>query len=396
MDVAEFTEARTGVLVRLPQGTTDVSHAFVPDPLPPTSWEWPGELWPMLLEARVRLASLDGTGKSLPKPEILLRPLQTREARLSSQLEGTVTDPQQQALFQADPSYPTSKTDPVNAFREVYNYGQALRVRSQGQIPLSKRLIRHLHSVLMEGVRGCQEQPGEFRTIQVQIGHPARFVPPPPERVDGLLNDFEGFLHAPDQLDPLVRAFLAHYQFEAIHPFRDGNGRVGRLLLALTIAEWCGLAGQWLYMSPYFDRRKQEYMDLLLRVSTHGDWSRWVRFCLEGVLSQARDTERRCEELLRLHRDFHGRLKDGSVRLSAIVDGLFDTPFVAVTKVRDRFDVTYPTARSDLKKLEGLGILQPLENMRTATYYCSSIFRVTHAEEIDSVAKTTTADAPPA
>ena len=376
MDPAEFTDRKTGRLVPLKGGKGDVSHAFIPDSLPPARWEWTSELWQTLVEARACLASLDGTGKHLPNPEILLRPLQQREARLSSKLEGTITDPQRQALFQADPRYPTSVTDPVNAYREVFNYGRALRFRLGGSLPLSKRLVRDLHAVLMEGVRGYEEAPGEFRTIQVQIGHPARYVPPPPEQVESLMDDFEKYLHSTDQTDPLVRAFIAHYQFEAIHPFRDGNGRIGRLLLALTIADWCGLSRQWLYMSAVFERHKQEYMDLLLRVSTHGSWDLWIQFCLSGVIVQARDTARRCDKLLTLHRSFHERLKGGSVRLASIVDRLFENAVISVTQVKDTFKVTYPTARADLRKLEGLGILQPLQNMPQITYYCDAIFSV--------------------
>ena len=380
MDKQEFTDKATGKLVPLTGGKADVSHAFIPDPLPPKEWDWPSTLWPLLVDARACLASFDGTGKHLPNPEILLRPLQLREARLSSQLEGTITDPQKQALFQADPRYPTSTTDPVNAYREVFNYGRALRQKLHGDVPLSKRLIRKLHSILMDGVRGYQERPGEFRTIQVQIGHPARYVPPPPQYVEALMDNLETYLHTQDGTDPLVRASLAHYQFEAIHPFQDGNGRIGRLLLALTITEWCGLSRQWLYMSAFFERRKKEYMDLLLRVSTNGDWERWLRFCLEGVISQSKDTEERCDKLLALHRDFHDRLKGGSVRLSAIVDTLFDTPVLTVTNVKERFAVTYPTARADMRKLEGLGVVQPLAGMPTITCYCVPIFQIIYAE----------------
>ena len=173
MDRQEFTSAMTGRLVAVPNGPPDVQLAFVPDPLPPR-WSWPGRLWKLLLEARTCLASLDGTGKHLPNPEILLKPLESREAQLSSQLEGTVTDPQQQALFEADPRYPISTADPNNAFREVFNYGRALRLRLDGvnDLPLSLRLIRELHAVLMDGVRGSDQRPGEFRNIQNYIGQP--------------------------------------------------------------------------------------------------------------------------------------------------------------------------------------------------------------------------------
>ncbi len=229
----------------------------------------------------------------------------------------------------------------------------------------------------MEGVRGSDQRPGEFRQIQNQIGRPARFVPPPVSHLDGVLIAFEGYLHKDDGFDPLVRSFLAHYQFETIHPFRDGNGRVGRLLLSLAIAEWCKLSSQWLYMSAFFEKRKTEYMDLLLAVSTHGSWEAWTEFCLEGVVAQALDTEKRCDKLLALHREFHKRLKGGSIRLSSLVDIFFESPVVTVKAVKERFNVTYPTAHSDLKKLVTLGIVKPLEKTGLLTYYCKQIFDIT-------------------
>jgi Fic family protein len=377
MDIRLFTPEMTGKLIELTKGAPNVKVAFLPNPLPP-KWGWPADLWPLLVEAKCALSSLDGTGKHLPNPEILLQPLQRREAQLSSKLEGTITDPPQQVLFEADPRYPTSADDPMNAYREVFNYRRALRSRLDGEndLPLSLRLIRELHKVLMDGVRGSDQTPGEFRTIQNQIGWPARYVPPPPQRLNEALNAFEAYMHSADEFNPLVRAFLAHYQFEAIHPFRDGNGRVCRLLLSFMIAEWCHLSSQWLYMSAFFEKRKDNYIDLLLNVSTKGDWESWVEFCLEGVVVQSVDTEKRCEKLLALHRDFHGRLKAGSVRLSNLVDRLFRSPVIGVTQYSKEVGISYPTARSDLKKLAELGILQGLE-MDTITYYCSDIYRVT-------------------
>jgi Fic family protein len=372
----------TGRLIDIPKMPPNITVAFVPNPLPP-NWDWPASLWTLLVDARCALASLDGTGKHLPNPDILLQPIQRREAQLSSKLEGTITDPPQQVLFEASPRYPTSPNDPNNAYREVYNYRQALRSRLEGRndLPLSLRLIRDLHRVLMNGVRGSDQTPGEFRTIQNQIGWPARFVPPPPQYLNETLNAFESYMHGVDDYNPIVRAFLAHYQFEAIHPFRDGNGRVGRLLLSFMIAEFGHLSSQWLYMSAFFEKRKSQYMDLLLSVSTTGDWESWIRFCLEGVVVQSVDTEKRCEKLLALHRDFHGRLKAGSVRLSNLIDRLFKSPVIGVTQYSKEFNVSYPTARSDLKKLEHLGVVQNL-GMEPLTYYCSPIYQVTF-EDID-------------
>ena len=382
MDGKEFTPDMPGRLIPTLTGKPDTAYAFVPAPLPP-QWQWPERLWPLLVDARAAIASLDGTGKHLPTPEILLRPLQNREAQLSSKLEGTITDPQDQALFQADPRYPVSDQDPVNAYREVFNYGRALRARMDtgSGLPLSLRLIRELHSILMDGVRGQNQTPGEFRTTQNQIGRPARFVPPPPLPMMESLDAFEKYLHADDPFDPLVRAFLAHYQFETIHPFGDGNGRVGRLLLSLTIAEWCKLSGQWLYMSAYFEKNKDEYMDRMKSVSTHGNWEGWIEFCLKGVVDQANDAQKRCDKLLSLHKDFHQRLmKRGTLRIARIVEGLFESPIVSVSNLKNKFNVSYATAKSDLKKLEAIGIVSELHRMKTATYYSPEIFRATYED----------------
>lgn len=361
-----------------------VSHAFLPDNLPP-DWPWPDDLWPLLLEAHKALATLDGTGKHLPNPELILRPLQNREAQKSSSLEGTITDPHQQMLFELDPDLPQASTDRLNAFREVANYGRALRLHrlAHDPLPLSLRLIRDLHAELMAGVRGSDRNPGQFRRTQNHIGRPARFVPPPPQHLPGLLDAFERHLHAEKRYDPLVEAFLVHYQFEAIHPFMDGNGRVGRLLLSLTVAVWCGLSNQWLYMSAYFDRNKDEYIDRLFRVSTEGAWTDWIAFCLAGVVEQSLDTLRRCDQLIDIHRRFHDVIAQarGSVRLSAIVDELFVHPVVAVTSVRDKFGVTYPTARSDLTSLERLGLVKRIPEAAQITYYAPEIFLTIYLDD---------------
>jgi len=382
MKVELFGKMRTGDLIPV-QGSREVTHAFVPNTLPP-KWEWPGELWPLLLEAHKALSSLDGTGKHLPNASLVLRPLQNREAQKSSSLEGTYTEPKQQALFELDPQYGTSAEDPINAQREVFNYSQALRYRkdNRDKLPVSLRLIRDLHGILMDGVRGSDKRAGEFRTLQNQIGRPARFVPPPPGQMVVLLDNLEKYVHAERNYDALVEAFLVHYQFEAIHPFMDGNGRVGRLLLAILIEEWCALSGQWLYMSSYFDANKDTYMDLLFKVSSEGAWTPWIEFCLEGVIETAEDTQERCEKLVTLHRDFHDRLRKGagSVRLAAIVDDLFVSPVTVVTRVASKHGVTYPTARADLKRLETAGILQLIEGGQQIAYFCPQIFEITYAD----------------
>lgn len=382
MDPSAFSARSPGRLVAV-AGLRGATHAFVPDLLPP-DWRLPSELWPLLTEARVALAELAGVGRYLPNPELLLRPLQNREASKSSSLEGTYTEPEEQMLFELDPDPGSASPDRISARREVANYARALRIRKERheELPLSLRLIRALHEILMTGVRGSDRSPGRFRRLQNQVGRPARYVPPPAHLVPDLLGDLERYLHETDGPDPLVRAFVAHYQFEAIHPFMDGNGRVGRLLLALCIEEWCHLSAPWLYMSDYFDRHRDEYFDRLLAVSTDADWSGWIRFCLEGVVDQARATSRRCGALIELHRQFHERVREqgASSRLAAIVDGLFLNPAVRVTDARDRLGVTYPTARSDLRRLERLAILTPLPAQPQITYVSIPVLQAIYGD----------------
>lgn len=379
MNIEEFDEGASGSLVQAGGGRVD--HAFLPDPLPP-DWQWPERLWPLLRDAHIALASLDGVGRYLPNPDLLLHPLQQREAQQSSRLEGTYTDPEQQMLFQLDPTAPDSEEDPRNEFKEVYNYKRALQLQDNTDLPLSLRLIKRLHEVLLEDVRGAERQPGQFRQVQNLIGKPPRYVPPPPGRLEQCLDEFEHYIHAEHALDPLVEAFLLHYQFEAIHPFRDGNGRVGRLLLSIMLADWCDLSHQWLYMSAFFNRRRDEYIDRLYAVSTDSDWEGWIRFCLNGVIEQTEDTENRCDRLVALNSEFHDRIEaiGGSHRLGMIVDDLFNQPVVQITKIRDEYDVHYNTAKSDVEKLFEAGILAEFADASVRTFAATEIIEVITAD----------------
>lgn len=386
MLVKDFSDQATGEMhVTLTSGW-GITKGFVPDPLPP-NWDWPTELWEVLLEAHKRLAKLDGIGEHLPSAELVLSPLQAREAQKSSRLEGTITDPQQQALFEADPDI-AAPEDQRSKYREVRNYARALRESKQlrADLPISLRFSRRLHETLMTGVRGQEKSPGAFRKTQNVIGSPPRFVPPPPKRLPDVLRSFESYLHSDHSFDPLVEAFLVHYQFEAIHPFSDGNGRVGRLLLAILIEEWCELSDQWLYMSDYFDRNKDEYIDRLYAVSANGDWTGWIRFCLQGVVEQSKDTHLRCGHLIDTYKAFHDRVNEsgGSVRLSKIVDTLFQSPVVIPSKLTDMLEVTYPTVRSDMDKLDELGILELLPDAKQITYFSPRILWIIHTEELPS------------
>ncbi|RIK33487.1 MAG: Fic family protein [Chloroflexi bacterium] len=382
MNIAQFSADMPGELISV-EGIRGASHAFLPHFLPPR-WEWSVDLWPLLLDAHKELARLDGIGKHLPDPNLLLRPLQNREAQRSSQLEGTFTNPQQQMLFELEPVASQSEGDSANAYREVANYSKALRMGMQlirDKVPFSQWLIRELHHTLMDGVRGSDSNPGTFRQCQVQIGRPPRFVPPPPFYLAEELDNFEQIARRPERMvDPLVDAFIMHYQFEAIHPFEDGNGRVGRLLLTLMITSWCDLANQWLYMSAYFDANKDEYMDGLLQVSTRNDWYGWIRFCLLGVVEQAKDAAHRCARLVQLSISFKERVNTlaGSWRLQSIVDQLFLIPVLRIPSLAERHGVSYHTAKADVDKLISVGILQEIPDSSPKTYFSPEILDITY------------------
>ncbi|MGH7139029.1 MAG: Fic family protein, partial [Pirellulales bacterium] len=366
MDVKRFSRRSPGDLVL----TVGGEKAFVPNALPP-NWTFPGELWPLLAEAKQQVGILEGVGRLLPNPGLLLRPLEDREAIQSSRLEGTFASPRELLLFEIDQPESTSEDDPANSWREVYNYRRALHLATNSELPLSLRLIREVHAELLFAVRGRDRSPGNFRRVQVYIGSSHRFIPPPPQHLPELLDNFEKYLNVTSSgYDPLVDAFLAHYQFECIHPFLDGNGRVGRLLLAITFQRRCGLSKPWLYLSEYFEAHRDEYVEHLFNVSAKADWNSWVSFCLRGVLQQARDAIQRCD-LLRDIKNRYAKLLDatgGTIRLNQIVDSLFYSPYVQVTNLAKQLSVSYPTAKADLDRLVQSGILAELPNASPKTF----------------------------
>ncbi len=383
MNIDQFTERKTGKFVTV-SGLAGSTHAFVPDPLP-IERDFPASIWKLLVDASAALASLNGIGKYLPNPQLLLVPLQRREAQVSSRLEGTITNPHQQLLFDIDMFKEVKLEEQYRQdLLEVSNYRTALNYYSENskKLPISLRLIRSLHKILLQRVRGQNREPGKFRRVPVQIGRPARFVPPPPNMYEEPLYALEKYIHAEKSIHPLIDAFLVHYQFEAIHPFRDGNGRVGRILLAIMIAESCQHTDSWLYMSAYFDAERDEYLDRLFRVSSDGQWEEWIEFCLRGVIKQAYDTEKRCDRLIALSKTFKDRIHavGGSHRLPAIVDDLFITPIVQPVRLAERYEVTYRTAKSDIEKLVKMGILLRLPDERPMTYVNKDIFDLIFGE----------------
>lgn len=382
MHLADFADAFPGELVQIEEG----DHAFLPEPLPPI-WEFPADLWPLLAEAKQQIGILEGLGRNLPNPTILLRPLEDREALRSSELEGTYATPQELLLFELEPRDATSEEDPANDWQEVFNYRKALHAGTQGSWPLSLALLRELHKLLLTGVRGRDRDPGQFRSRQVYLGYDNRFIPPPPYRVTECLEALEPFLReSPATYDAIVHCFLVHYQFETIHPFLDGNGRVGRLLLTVMLQRFCCLTKPWLYMSAYYDNNREEYFQRLFRVSSHGEWAAWIEFCLRGVAHQANDAVKRCEKLLDIRNGYLTKLESvgGNVRLNQIIEQIFNSPFIRVADLARRLDVSYPTAKSDIDRLVQAEILKPLEGVTPNTFCAPAVFDVSYGESADS------------
>lgn len=381
MDPSGFSSQSPGRLIP----TTGGLAAFLPHPLPPSDWGLSEEIWPLLNEATNRLWLLEGIGRTLPNPLMLLGPLIRRESILSSRIEGTHATPRQLLLFELHPVEPRHHDDPESHWEEVANYVRAFRYSLESQLPLSLRLIRDWHRILMDGVRGKDRTPGEFRRTQVGIGNPLkpRFVPPPAQEIGHCLDHLEKYINASNsRFPPLIDCFLAHYQFETVHPFLDGNGRVGRLLLSTMIQIRSGLTKPWLHLSGYFERHRQLYVDRLFAVSAENDWDGWIRLCLQATLSQAGETIERCQNLQWTYRDFLERLKEakGSIRLAAIVDALFSSPLVETRELQRRLKVTYPTAQKDVDRLCELGILEPLSGTEFKTYWSRKVFEIAYAD----------------
>jgi Fic family protein len=354
--------------------------AFIPAPLPP-NLGWPLPLVSALSEAERDLSKLTTLAGAVPFPRLLIQPFVRREAVLSSRIEGThasLTD-----LYTYE-SAQMSFLEPSDDVREVYNYVRALdygleRVKT---LPVSLRLIRELHGKLMENVRGGNLTPGEFRRTQNWIGPAgstlatATYVPPPIDEMNISLDGLEKFIHAGSDIPALVRAAMIHYQFEAIHPFLDGNGRVGRLLMVLLFCEWGLLPQPLLNLSVYFEHYRQEYYDRLLAVSQRGEWDEWVRFFLRGVSLQAKDSVARLGRLQGLRAQYQVLVASerNPKRMEQVLDFLFMRPIISIGQLQDGLAINFVTAKRYVEKLALAGILHE------ATGYSRN--RIFRADEI--------------
>jgi Fic family protein len=309
------------------------------------------------------VGQLAGEGTRLPNPHLLIRPFLRREAVLSSRIEGTQATLGEILASEAGGDVDRNPAD----LREVANYVAALEygIERLRKLPLSLRLLRELHARLLEGVRGGQATPGEFRRSQNWIGPPgstpetASFVPPPPLEMTETLNELEKAFHD-TALPPLVQVALLHYQFEAIHPFLDGNGRIGRLLITLFLVEREILPSPLLYLSAFFESHREDYYRHLRAVSEASAWSEWIAFFLQGVRTQAEDALRRAASINALLDSWRARLVDAPATALALVDLLAESPFWTIRGAAERLGVAYTTAMRAIQRLEGLGVFQPV------------------------------------
>ena len=357
--------------------------AFVPDNLPPPL-AWSGELVSAMSQADRAVGQLHGIGLNLPNPDLLIAPFLRREAEMSSRIEGTQAQVRDIYLFEMQESDVQPEVPDV---KEVSNYVRALDygLKRCAELPVCLRMIRELHGILLEGVRGEKDRPGEFRKSQNWIGPrgctlgEARYVPPPPGEMEACLDAFERFINTPNHDIPvLVWLAMIHYQFEAIHPFRDGNGRIGRLLLILLLCAEGVLNRPLLYLSAYFERNREEYYERLLRVSTQGQWAEWILFFLRGIVEQSLDAFERSRQLMALQQQFHNRVKSKRSALQIrLVDLLIERPVITTVFVGRHFGVTYVTARNNINRLIKIGVLKQLgEAKRNRAFVAEEVFDI--------------------
>jgi Fic family protein len=336
--------------------------AFIPFPLPPEV-KWTDLLVRRLTEASTALGQLAGSGRKLPNPQRLVRMFLRREAELSSKIENTFATVQTMVLMENLPS--VERETP--AAKEVNNNFNALEfaIRSAQNRPLSRSLIKEMHAVLLRDVRGHDKTPGKFRTVQAHIGRSAniseaRFVPCPPHAIEQCMESLERFLRKPDGMPAVIRAAMSHYQFEAIHPFADGNGRVGRVLLLLQLVKERVLPAPLLNPSAQLERHREAYYDRLLDVSLNGNWNGWFEFFARSIAEEAADALARVERLEALLESYHSKIRKVRVSslLSAVVDHLFAEPSVTVNSLASTLDIQFSSARKLMDKLLSLGIVR--------------------------------------
>jgi len=347
--------------VRQPTGY----RAFVPKPLPPTpALRQDAELASLLSAADHRLGRLDGVASTLPNPDLFVAMFVHKEAVLSSQIEGTQASLDDVLEFEAGAAAADLPGDVAEAVNYVaaMNYGLE-RIK---ELPLSLRLMKEIHKRLLEGARGGEKEPGEFRRSQNWVGPmgtsltQAMYVPPSVDDMNRAMGDLESFLHDRRPLPPLIKCGLVHSQFETIHPFLDGNGRMGRLLITFLLCQQGILERPLLYLSYFFKRNRIEYYDRLQAVRDTGDWEGWLKFFLRGVIEVSSESAVTVRDILAL-RGIHTELVQTNLRTAnslRLLDRLYDRPVTSVSDVAEHLGVTFNAANTLVGKFCDLGLLK--------------------------------------
>ncbi len=367
----DIQQSPAGKIIKSPQGY----NAFIPNPLPPVI-EWNNQVVSALSRADFLLGKLAREGSKLPNPHLLMRLFITREAVLSSKIEGTHATISEILAHNAGVQVKQNPDD----LQEVQNYITALdySLKRLDELPLSLRLIKEIHDHLMQGVRGSHATPGEFRRSQNWIGSPgctintAKIVPPPVDYLMDCLGELEKFLHD-RQLPALIHIALCHYQFEAIHPFLDGNGRVGRLLIMLLLIERKMLPSPLLYLSAFFEATRDEYYKQLYSLSSKGTWNDWLIYFLNGVAVQSEDVLSRAERINELLNNWKIQVaSSGSHVPVAIVEHLAVNPYLTIKQIAAELDIAYSTAQSGVQILEAAQIIKQVNDNKRDKVYCAT------------------------
>ena len=344
--------------------TGEEAQAFIPYPLPPADppLVLDGDTTELLNRAEHKLALLELAGQMVPSLEWFVYAFVRKEAVVSSQIEGTEATLIDLLTFEAQGDAQSTVQADV---REICNYLDALaqartEIKRERGVPISMRLLNESHRLLMRGARGDDRQPGQVRRNQNWVPSQAAFVPPPPHVLGELLGSFEKYIHADDDLPALVRAGLVHVQFETIHPYLDGNGRIGRLLVTLLLEHWKLLSQPLLYLSLFFKRNRMEYYTLVNRVRTEGDWEAWIRYFLEGVASIAEEAVTTARDLLALVDTDRQRVlaaKPSTLTAARLFEQLPRHPIVTIARVTHLLDTSKPTATKAVNALVNSGVL---------------------------------------
>lgn len=375
----ELKDSPCGQLV----ATVEGFKAYVPDPLP-RDRALSSSLISQLDKASLAVGTLAGVGETLQNPHLLITPFLRREAVLSSKIEGTQASISDVFIFEA-----SGERAEAPDTKEVVNYVHALNLGLErlNEIPMCVRLANEIHARLMYGVRGEDKAPGQLRQHQNWIGtrgttiDDARFIPPPPELVPDLMADWERFVNDDMEIPALVQCALMHYQFEAIHPYLDGNGRIGRLLITLFLCAKGVLPTPLLYLSAYFEQHRDEYVDHLYRVSAVGEWESWLAFFLRGVEEQARDALARSRRVRELHQQYRDLLqsKRESANAFRLLDVLFENPYVTAPRAAELLAITNAGAQGILKRLVRAEVLEDIGGRWPRLYVARELLRAIEA-----------------